>query len=49
MKLPMHFFQSRVLDMRVDLSGLDAGVAEHLLNQSQVRAAGQQVRREAVP
>ena len=49
MELSMHFFQPRVLDMSVDLRRLDAGVAEHFLDQSQVRAAGQQVRRETVP
>ncbi len=32
MKLLMHFFESAIREMRVDLRGGDAGVAEHFLD-----------------
>src|SRR5262249_27261566 len=47
-KLLMNPFESRWIDMRVDLRGADAGVAEHFLNLSEVGAPGDQVRGEAV-
>jgi hypothetical protein len=49
MKCGMHFFQPRVIDVRVDLRRGDAGVAEHFLDLPQVGPAGQKVRGEAMP
>ncbi len=37
----MHRLQPRRIDVRVDLRGGDAGVAEHLLHLAQIGAAGQ--------
>jgi hypothetical protein len=34
------FFEFAVFDLGVDLSGFDAGMSEHFLDQSQVRTAG---------
>ena len=45
----VHFFESRVVDVRVDLRGGDAGVAEHLLDQTEIGAARKKMRRETVP
>ena len=45
----MHRFQTLLIDVRVNLGRRNVGVAEHLLNDPQVRAVAQQVRREAVP
>ena len=49
MKLSMHRFQTLLIDVRINLRRRNIGVAEHLLNDAQVRAVAQQVRREAVP
>ena len=48
MKLVVHPLQTRLIDMRVDLGRRDAGVPQHLLDLSQVSAAGQQMSCEAV-
>ena len=48
-ELLMHAFEPRVIDVRVDLGGLDIGVAEHLLHHPQIGSAGEQVGRKAVP
>ena len=45
----MHRFQTLLIDVRVNLGRRNVGVAEHLLNDPQVGAVAQQVRREAVP
>ena len=44
----MHLPQSLAGHMRINLRGADAGMAEQLLDNAQVRAMFQQVRREAV-
>ena len=48
MELFVYFFQSGVFDVGVNLRRLNAGVTEQFLDLSEVRAAGQQVRGEAV-
>ena len=48
METLMHFLETRLIHVRVDLRRCDAGVPEHLLNLTQVRPAGQQMRGEAV-
>src|SRR5262245_51770425 len=45
---PVDGLQALVLDVRVDLGRRDVGVAEHLLDRAEVRAAREQVRREGV-
>ena len=40
----VYFFQSCVIDMRVDLGRGNAGVTQHLLNLSQVSPPGKQMR-----
>ena len=49
MKLVVHFLQSRLVYVRVDLRRGNAGVAEQFLHLSQVGSAGQQMRGKAVP
>jgi hypothetical protein len=49
MKLPMNSFEPLLIDMRVDLRGRNIGVAEHLLNNPQIGAVSEQVRRETMP
>ena len=44
----MDSFESRLIDVRIDLSGGDTGVAEHLLHLSQVGPACEQVSGETV-
>ena len=48
MALRVDGFQPAVFDMRVDLRGRDAGMAEHFLECSYFCAASQHVSREAV-
>ncbi len=48
MKLPVHRFESRAIDMRIDLCRRDVGVTQHRLDRSQVGAAFEQVRGEGV-
>jgi len=48
MKLPMHSFQSLLIDVRIDLRRRDIGVAEHFLDDAQICAVPQEMRREAV-
>ena len=40
MKFLVHTFEPRMLDVCVDLCGLNTGVAEHLLHLTQIRTAG---------
>lgn len=49
MELVVNFFKSRLVDVRVDLSGRDAGVAKHFLDLAQVGAAGEQMSGKAMP
>ena len=49
MKLAMHSLKPLLIDMRVDLGCRYVCVAQHLLNDSQIRAVAKQMRREAVP
>ena len=48
MKLPMHSFQSLLIDMRIDLRRRNIGMAEHFLDDAQIGAVPQEMRREAV-
>ena len=48
MKLPMHSFKPLLIDMRIDLRRRNIGVAEHLLNNPQIGAIPQQMRRETM-
>jgi hypothetical protein len=49
MKLAMHSLEPLLIDMRVDLCGRYVRVAQHLLDDSQIRAVAEQMRCEAVP
>ena len=49
MKSPMHLTQSRAGDMGVDFGCRDAGVAEELLDDAQVRPVVQEMGCEAMP
>lgn len=48
MEVLMDLFEFAVFDLGVDLSGFDACVTEHFLDQSQVCTAGEQVGSEAM-
>src|ERR1044071_544772 len=48
MKLPVHFFEPRTVDVCIDLGGGNIGVAEHRLHGSQIGAAFEQMGRERV-
>ena len=45
----MHCFQALLIDVGINLRRRNVGVAEHFLNDAQVGAVAQQMRREAVP
>ena len=45
----MHCFQALLIDVGINLRRRNIGVAEHFLNDAQVGAVAQQMRREAVP
>ena len=49
MKLTMHGFQSLLIDMGIDLGRRYVRVAQHLLDDSKIRAIAEQMRCEAVP
>src|SRR5258708_32569419 len=49
MKRAMHLAQVALREMSVNLGGRDIAVTEHLLHGAQVRAAFEQMRREAMP
>ena len=49
MKLSMHGFKPLLVDMRIDLRGGNIGVAQHLLDDPQIGAVPEQMRRETVP
>jgi hypothetical protein len=48
MKLPVHSFQSLLIDMRIDLGRGNIGMPEHFLDDAQIGAVPEEVRREAV-
>ena len=45
----MHSLEPLLIDMRIDLCRRYVRVAQHLLDDSKIRAVTQQMRREAVP
>ena len=45
----MHSFKPLLIDMRIDLRGRNIGVAQHLLDNAQIGAVAEQMRRETVP
>ena len=45
----MHSLEPLLIDMRVDLGRRYVRVAQHLLDDSQIRAVAEQMRCEAVP
>ena len=45
----MHGLEPLLIDMRVDLRCRNVGVAQHLLDNAQIGAVSEQMRREAVP
>jgi hypothetical protein len=47
-KLPMHSFQPLLIDVRIDLRGGNIGMPQHLLDDSQIGAVPEQMRRETV-
>ena len=49
MKSPMHRFQPLLIDMRIDLRRRNIGVTQHFLNNPQIGAVPEQMRRETVP
>ena len=49
MKLAMHSLQPLLIDMSVYLCGRYVRMAQHLLDDSQIRAVAEQMRCEAVP
>ena len=49
MELMMHRFQPLLIHVRVNLRGRNIRVAEHLLDDAQVRAVPEQMRGEAMP
>ena len=48
-KLPMDGFQPLLVDVRVNLGRRNIGVAEHFLDDPQVGAVAEQMRRKTVP
>ena len=49
MKLSMDSFQALLIDMGINLRRGDIGVTEHFLDDAQVGAVAQQMRRKTVP
>ena len=49
MKLSMHSLEPLLVDMGINLCGRYIRVAEHLLDNSKIRAVAEQMRCEAVP
>src|SRR5262249_477766 len=48
-KLPMHSFEPLLIDMSVNLRRRNVGVAQHFLNNSQIRTVSEQMCRETMP
>ena len=49
MESPVDSFEPLLIDVGVDLRCRNVGVAQHLLDNPQIRAVAEQMRREAVP
>ena len=49
MKLPVHSFEPLLVNVGVNLRRGNVGVAQHLLNDPQIRTISEQVRRKAMP
>ena len=49
MKLPVHSLQALLIDMGVNLGRRNIGVAEHFLDDPQIRTVSEQMCREAMP
>ena len=49
MKLAMHSLEPLLIDMGIDLGRRYVRVAQHLLDDSKIRAVAEQMRCEAVP
>jgi len=49
MKLPMHSRKPLLIDMRIDLSRGNVGVAQHLLDDPQIGAVPEEMRCETMP
>ncbi len=49
MELPVHGLKPLLIDMRVYLRRGNVGVAQHLLDDPQIRAVSEQMRCETVP
>ena len=48
-KLPVHSFEPLLVDVGVNLRRRNVSVAQHFLDDPQIRAVAEQMRREAVP
>ena len=48
MKLPMYGFEPLLIDVRIDLRGRNVRVPEHFLDDAQVGAVAEQMRRKTV-
>ena len=48
MELPVNLLEPRLVDVRVNLRGGEARVAEHFLDRAQVRAVAEQMRGEGM-
>src|SRR5690242_2129266 len=48
-KLPMHSFETLLVDVGINLGCGNVGMAQHLLDDTQVSPVSEQVRREAMP
>jgi len=49
MKLPMDSFKPLLIDMRIDLRRRNISVAQHFLDDPQIGAVPEKMRREAMP
>jgi hypothetical protein len=49
MELAMHSLETLLIDMRINLGRRYVCVAQHLLDDSEIRAVAEQMRGEAVP
>lgn len=49
MKLAVHSLQALLIDMSIDLRCRNIGMAQHLLDDAQVRSVAEQMRRETMP
>lgn len=49
MKLPMDSFKPLLIDMRINLRCRNVGVTQHFLNNAEIGAVPEEMRREAMP